>query len=341
MKLWSLLALLLYSSGAGAAELANCLPQTPLLLNIHIGGAPDVQRALLIGGSTPALRLVDVESGAVLWSAGATTPVSQRFAAMTAAFSGSIVAVDTDNDGLHDRLYAGDVAGRLWRFDLHNGATADAWASGGVFADFSNGAGRGFRAPADVSLTAPHGVAPWFDIALGTAAPGYVAANNRFYVLRDYAPFNAWTNAQYRDWQALRETDLAQITTVGAPRDERLHAGWFIELGSGEVLTASLTVGGHIVLAVAESTTQAVSGCRSAFTIATLDAARPQPLLDPHGEWRKPLPEPVPTDSIFTLDAVTDADASRALCTFGGTHIADCDVDTHPRRTWWRRADAE
>ncbi len=79
----------------------------------------------------------------------------------------------------------------------------------------------GFRAPPDVSLAAPAGVAPWFDIALGTAAPGHVAANNRLYLLRDHAPFDAWTDAQYRDWQPLREADLLQVTTAGESPSEK------------------------------------------------------------------------------------------------------------------------
>ncbi len=119
------------------------------------------------------------------------------------------------------------------------------WASGGVFADFSNNAGRGFVAPPDVSLAAPPRAAPWLNIALGTAAPGYPAANNRFYVLRDYTPFAARTDAQYRDWQPLHETDLLRVATAGLPPQEEVVAGWFIELGTGEVITAAVTVAGQ------------------------------------------------------------------------------------------------
>ncbi len=337
---WFVLLALLHAGAAAAADLADCLPQSPVLLNIRIGESL-AQHALLVGGGTPALKLVDVTTGALLWSAGASRPAAQRFAAMTEPFSGSVIALDTDNDGLHDRVYAGDLAGRLWRFDLHNGAAAGSWASGGVFADFSNGAGRGFRAPPDVSLAAPPGVAPWFDIAVGTAAPGHVDADNRFYVLHDRAPFDAWTDAQYRGWQPLRESDLQRITATGERRDELLHAGWFIELGSGEVITASLTVGGRIVLAVAESTTQSAVGCRSAFSIATVDPGRGPVSFDARGSWRNLLPDVLATDASFTLSTIVDAEAASATCALGGTHITDCDIDTRPRRTWWRRMDAE
>ncbi len=74
-----------------------------------------------------------------------------------------------------------------------------------------------------------------------------------------------------------------------------------------------------------------------------LDPVRGAPSFDAHGNWRSPLPHEIATDATFTLAAIADADAdaARTLCTLGDTHIADCDVDTRPRRTWWRRADAE
>src|SRR5690606_23734483 len=119
-----------------------------------------------------------------------------------------------DADGLHDRIYAGDLAGRLWRFDIHHGAPAGQWAAGGVFADFSNVEGRGFLAAADVSLSAPAGAAPWLNIAIGTAAPGNPAANNRFYALRDHAVRERWSQRQHEQWQALREQDLQRVPAV-------------------------------------------------------------------------------------------------------------------------------
>ena len=336
-----LFLLLIHASAAPATE-QDCTPARPLLLNVRIGDATPAQRVLLIGADAPALRIVDVQTGATLWSAGAAAPATQRFAAMTAPFTGSLAALDTDNDGLHDRLYAGDLAGRLWRFDLHNGAPPAAWASGGVYADFSNSAGRGFIAPPDVSLAATPHAAPWLNIALGTAAPGRVAANNRFYVLRDYTPFVAWSDAQYRDWQPLQEADLLRVATAAAPPRDEIVAGWFIELGNGDVITAAVTVAGQTTIAIAESAAGPVTGCRSAFSVATLQTDNGRPQLDASGNWRRLLPGQLASDAVFTfvMDAA-GADPARARCTLGDALIAGCDVDTRPRRTWWRRGNAE
>jgi hypothetical protein len=260
---------------------------------------------------------------------------------MTAAFAGSLIALDTDHDGLHDRLYAGDLDARLWRFDLHNGTAADHWSSGGVFADFSNAAGRGFRAPADVSLSTGHGAAPWLNIAIGTAAADHVDAANRFYVLRDHAPFDPWTDAQYADWDPLREADLSLVTTLGPAPGTHSAAGYYIALGSGEIITPSLTVAGRIVLAIAATSATPTMGCRSAFSVAALDLAPGQPLLDAEGAWRRPLHEVLPTSALLTLAAHPAGPATSMLCSLGSARVAECDVDLRPRRSWWRRGGAE
>jgi hypothetical protein len=336
-----LLALLLAGAVTPATGATDCLPVIPLALTIRIGTEPPGP-ALLIGGDAPALRIVDAQTGDTLWSAGAAPPATQRFAAMTSAFAGSFIALDTNRDGLHDRLYAGDLAGQLWRFDLHNGAAAANFASGGVFADFRNAAGRGFHAPPDVSLAKVTVAMPWFEIALGTAAPGRVGANNRFYVLRDHAPFESWTDAQYRNWQPLRETDLLPVTTAGEPARSRAQAGWFIELHTGDVLTASLTVAGRTLFAIAESSATISTDCRSAFSIATLDLVQVRLLPASPREWRSPLPGTIALGTSFAFKAAgTDTAATSAHCTFGAAYVPGCDVDLRPRRTWWRREDAE
>ena len=331
-------ALLFVCAGVAAgAELSDCLPDLPVALTVRIGAAAPVH-ALLRGGDAPALQVIDAQSGAPLWSAGAAAPVTQRFAAMSAPFAGSLIALDTDGDGLDDRLYAGDLAGRLWRFDLHNGAPAGTWASGGVFADFSNDAGRMFLAPPDVALMSPPGAAPWFSIALGTAAPGRADADNRFYVLRDTTPFASWSDAQYHDWQPLHESDLARVAGTSAAADGGSGPGWFVALGGGDVLGAALTASGRTVFAIADSLT----GCRSAFSLATLDLAQRRLVSDASGAWRAAVAGELPLGTSFALIADTGGvPAGTARCQFGDVHVADCDVDLRPHRTWWRREDAE
>ncbi len=343
MALGLVIMLVALARPAGAT-VRECLLPARLPITVRIGATPPVN-AWLEGGNAPALRVVDAETGRVLWSADATPPVSQEFPAMQADFAGSLTAIDLDGDGLQDRIYAGDTAGRLWRFDLHHGVDVLRWASGGVFADLSSADGRGFVAAPDVSLVAPAGMAPSFHIALGTASLGATAARNRFYVLRDHAPFQSWDDAQYRDWRPLRDADLLRILpdepqppADAAPTE--LHFGYFIELGNVEVLTGSLTVAGRAVFAMARSAPQTASGCRVATSIATLDLARGTlGTFDTDGgpRWQMPLAELIRAGTDFSLTTT----GSTAACTLDEQPIPACDLDLAPRRTWWRREDAE
>mgnify|MGYP003694156597 CR=1 FL=1 len=53
-------------------------------------------------------------------------------------FPGDIRVFDITGDGYADRMYAGDMGGRVWRFDISNGQTATTLVTGGVFASLGN-----------------------------------------------------------------------------------------------------------------------------------------------------------------------------------------------------------
>jgi len=332
------------SSAVAAQAVADCLPAVSVPITVRIGdGAPVA--ALLEGGIETPLSLFAADSRRLLWSAGAHDSATQVFADMDAAFFGSLAAVDLDSDGLHDRIYAGDIAGRLWRFDLHHGAAAAHWTSGGIFADFGNPEGRGFLAAPDVSLSAPPGMPPWLNIAIGTAAPGNAAANNRFYALRDHAVHDSWTDEDYADWRAWREEDLLRVdaTTQAAANAPTLvdvaGPGWYVELGSGHVVTPTLTVNNRAVLAISQALPR--EGPCEVFTrIASFDLAQQRIVVPPDGsDWRPPLPASVTLGAGFQVAAVEGE--AIAHCTLADQRVAGCDVDMRPRRTWWRREDAE
>lgn len=326
---------------SAAAGPVSCLPQGSVSMLVRIGNGP-ARSARLEGGLETSLSLVDGESGQLLWSAGTRSAI-QRFSDMDAPFTSSLAAIDLDGDGLHDRIYAGDMAARLWRFDINHGAEAERWLSGGVFADFRNAEGRGFLAPPDISLAQPPGMQPWLNIAIGTAAPGNPAASNRLYVLKDHAAPGAWMGKEGGDWPPLREEDLHRVPAThqavevaGAmPIDA---PGWFIELGRGHVLTPTLTVSHRAVLVIAEAMPRD-GACEVFARIASVDLRQGQPFVTREDQWSLPLPRPVAAGERLRLD-MADA-APAATCTLDEEPVPACDVDTRPRRTWWRRTDAE
>lgn len=339
------LSFLVPSLSSWAADAASaCLPQVSLPLTVRMpAGEPTA--ALLESGLETPLTLLDAATGRVLWSAGSETSALQRFAGMDAGFAGSLVAVDLDSDGVHDRLYAGDLAARLWRFDLQQGDVPARWATGGILADFSNDEGRAFLAQPDVSLVAPAGAGLALHIAIGTAAPGNPRASNRFYVLRDHAFATAWTEDEYESWQPLREEDLIRVPATvdaseGADAIDPAGPGWYIELGQGHVVGRSLTMDGRTVLVVATALPRS-GPCEVFARIATLDLIRQRllPAVAEPDDWLAPLPATLALPARF--EHVLSADGSTALCTLSGQAVSACDLDTRPRKSWWLRTDAQ
>jgi len=323
-----------------AIALPSCLPGHAVPIVVSLGADARPKLALLRGGASPRISLVERETGRVLWTASDVPPATQQFAAMHAGFAGSFTVIDLDGDGVHDRLYAGDLAGRLWRFDLHQAVAPQDWASGGIWADFSTAAGRGFLAPPDVSLSALPGQMPRLNIAAGTARTTDSAVANRFYVLRDQQPFEVWSDADYRKWQPLRETDLLAI---GKPGDEAAAAidhGYYFDLGTADVMAPSLTVSGRATLALSIAAPD--GNCQVAVTTASFDIDTAAPSIThstPSGnEQAGSGPVVLPAGSGLELKL---NDAGQALCMLGNTHVAACDVDTTPVQIYWRREDAD
>ncbi len=322
-----------------AAPLGDCLPQVRVPLVVQIGAATAVP-ALLEGGIDTPLLLRDAATGRLLWSAAKSAAI-QTFDEMEAGFAGSLAALDLDGDGRHDRLYAGDLSGRVWRFDMQHGAPAASWLTGGVFADFNNVEGRGFLAAPDLSVNGHDGTA-WLDIAVGTAAPGNAAASNRFYVLRDHDYLGNWMQRLYDDHEAIREDDLVRVpSTVGEATEAvdmpAAGPGWYLELGSGQVFAPSLTVNHRTTLVIASGIPRGGS-CEILPRILTLDLRSPSVAAD-EAEGPRAVPRAAVRASAV-LELVHSETSPALVCVLDGEPVAGCTVDTRPTRTWWRRDDA-
>ena len=80
------------------------------------------------------------KSGDLLWYAGPSTDTNADLGHPTMLHSipGDVRVFDLTGDGFADRMYAADMGGRVWRFDIHNGQTRDDLVTGGVFASLGN-----------------------------------------------------------------------------------------------------------------------------------------------------------------------------------------------------------
>jgi len=212
--------------------------------------------------------IVDASSGRLLWFAGgpdASGTPDLALARMTHSIPGRVVVLDTNGDQYADRLYAGDMGGRVWRFDLWNGRPRASFGTGGVLATLGSGDtsataiedNRRFYSAPDVALIQRRGADPYYNLAIGSGYRGHplhAATRDRFYSLRDKNPFGALTQAQYDAFTAVTDTRLVDIsddplttpvptTAAGWKLEMRLNGGW-----SGEkILAEATTVGGTIL----------------------------------------------------------------------------------------------
>ena len=174
-----------------------------------------------------AIYVVDVLTGEQVWRLD-----YQRDSNMRYSIPSEITRVDTNGDGYTDRLYVGDMGGRMWRFDLKDPDT-NAW-SGRILFNSSIGVGSGRRKifyPPDVTLEKGYEM-----VLFGTGDrehPSETNVTNKFYVLKDKG-LNT----------TLSEDDLEDVTKDSSNKNLENKEGWVLSLESnrGEKVTGGSVV---------------------------------------------------------------------------------------------------
>ena len=249
--------------------------------------------------------MLELATGNLLWSAGKTdSTATWRHPYMNNSIPADIAVLDLNGDSFADRLYFGDMGGRLWRLDLWQGQAPANLASGGLLATLGAGqlaspttrdARRFYYAP-DVSVVTPRGSAPYLNIAIGSGYRGHPLdkeIRDRFYSVRDYQPFNKRTNTSFNSpWVPITDAGLVDVTAnVDTPVPDGAN-GWkigLVENGTNwrgeKVLAESITVNGVIFFPTFTPVgTNPANPCLAATLNRTwavyLDSARPFPLRD-------------------------------------------------------------
>ncbi|MGH8495815.1 MAG: pilus assembly protein [Gammaproteobacteria bacterium] len=244
---------------------------TPLPARIDVSGAAytnnDEKFVLVFGGGYDSsqdnagystdnlgngIYVVDAVSGDLLWRAGGTgSGADLVVAGMQNAIPGDVRVIDLDQDGFADRLYAADMGGRIFRFDIFSGQARGSLVTGGVFAELgaagqatptSTDNRRFYNAP-DVSLvnSPQSGRPPYLNVAIGSgyrAHPLNTDTQDRFYSLRDPTVFPKLTQAQFDAQTPITHTDLDDVTTTLTPTIPPDSRGWWIDLAAGEKVLA-------------------------------------------------------------------------------------------------------
>ncbi|WP_115717413.1 pilus assembly protein [Gallaecimonas mangrovi] len=124
------------NQSAGFSELGQSW-STPVVVNIPGHSGPVV---IVGAGYDPVsdsddpsaattgrgIYIIDAQQGTLVWSATpADTTATNLQVAFPASIPNKIATLDSDGDGLVDRLYASDVAGNIWRVDMPSSAPFD------------------------------------------------------------------------------------------------------------------------------------------------------------------------------------------------------------------------
>ncbi len=238
-----------------------------------------------------AIFIVDAETGQRLWWASITgSGADLELAEMKNSIAANLTVFDSTGDGYIDRIYAADLAARIWRFDLKD-STAGMLATGGVFADLNGTAinataaaanNRHFYYAPDVSYVR-QGSQEYFTIAIGSgfrAHPLDTSIEDRFYVLRDT---NVRGPAEDSNGNAIyttiTENDLYDTTgniigegtqtQVDAARQSlNTNQGWYIKLNEmdgsfiGEkIIGESVTFNGILIFSSFTPTNSQTNSC--------------------------------------------------------------------------------
>jgi len=193
-----------------------------------------------------AVYIADAETGALMWSASPSGNLV--LSDMEYSIPARIKPLDLSGDGYIDRLYAADMGGQIFRFDIDNddGGLLSGSITGGRIANLSGtgtASARRFYYPPDVALVANKGKAPYLAMAITSgyrAHPNDLDIHDRIYVIRDNNIYNTPTT-----YTTVVESDLynATLNLAGGDGDDIENAaaetalddaeGWYIELDDG------------------------------------------------------------------------------------------------------------
>jgi len=136
---------------------------------------------------------------------------------MNYAFPADLRVIDSDNDGLADRIYAGDLGGQIWRVDF-NDVTRSSEFRVAPLVDVSANGYQPFFYPPSVSLQFGGEQGRFFTLVIGSG--------------------NRDNNATAAD---LQSSNPSIVANAQDELDEK--SGWFIKLNSGEkILSETLTL---------------------------------------------------------------------------------------------------
>jgi type IV pilus assembly protein PilY1 len=261
-------------------DIAN-VTQNAFNATVILGGGYDGVNDTAAFNSNPdgvgaGVHMLDLMTGQTVWRAGhSTTNADLKLGDMTRSIPTRVSTIDVNGDGFADRMYASDMGGQIWRFDITNGNDRDQLVAGGVFAQLgaegmsgnpSAGDTRRFYNSPDVSMfNDTQQNRRFIAVSIGSgyrAHPLDQSADNAFYSLRDPYVFNSLTQMQYGALTPLTESDLVDITGRVDVTVTSADSGWMLRVPSSEMILAdSATFNNEVFFVSFEADSSGAAAC--------------------------------------------------------------------------------
>jgi type IV pilus assembly protein PilY1 len=208
-------------------------------------------------GEGAGIFMLDLESGATIWRAGidvsADLTLNVPGREMTRAFPTAIKVIDINGDGFADRMYAADVGGQLWRFDISSGNPVDTLVAGGIIARFgfegsvtpdTEGPRRIYNSPDVAVFTDTQQNRRYIAVNIGSgyrAHPLNTSAVDRFFSLRDPDVFNQLSQAEYNSYNIATDADMIEVSGQKQTVITSADRGWRFTLPPTQMILADST----------------------------------------------------------------------------------------------------
>lgn len=339
-----------------------------------IGGGYDTvhdtaEHPTVADGVGAGIHILDLVTGTRLWRAGMDAGADLRLdepgREMDRAIPNEVRVIDLSGDGLADRMYATDLGGQIWRFDITNGNAPGTLVAGGVIAQLgaeglatptAADTRRFYNAP-DVSLiTDDLQQRRYIAVSVGSGYrehPFDLTASDRFFSIRDKNVFNQLDQISYDSQTIITDADLVEVSgttqTVITSNDD----GWKFTLPNNEkILADSLTFDDQIFFvsftpdSTAAATCSAGKGTNFLYRMSAVNGDPIVPNIDTlnpllaDDERRTTLQQggiaPTPT-ILFPSpdDGCTGADCNQPPIGCVGVECFDPGFNPFPVRTLW------
>lgn len=271
------------SNDAGFAELGQTWSQ-PNVVKIRANANP----VLIFGGGYDAASedteppaamdqmgrgvfIVDAFNGSLVWSfANSANNPSQSVSGMNFSIAGDVLPVDRNFDGYIDRVYAADVGGNVWRFDIDD-VNKRNW----IVSKLATLADRTRTATSRKFLFGMDFVfGENFDaIVLGSGDREHPlvtnmanGVTNRMYMFKD--PYTGTAGAALGIVDTSTETSPGLFDATNSNGIPANALGWYINLASGEkVISAPVVAAGNVLFGTNQPDTSPTS-CTANLGIA-------------------------------------------------------------------------